>query len=219
MQKYLIMLFLIVVAFTGLGCSDAADTPRPKAEGEGGCKSQFYALADNAVVELKGSGELDVVVVTDPLCWHCRLGHKLLSEYPEKFRSLKMIFFPRKSFIGSDMAAWILEDMAETDKLKALVDFAYKDLKQPKIGDLTEARMTVLAQFVAAFPYLMDGTTMPELFVRLQKECSAHVLKTAELSRAAKLPGTPILVAGRVIVIGYGPDTWIEALDKNQVCP
>ena len=146
MQKHLIMLFLIVAASTGFGCSDTKDTPRPKTEGEGGCKSEFYALADSAVVELKGSGELDVVVVTDPLCWHCRLGHKLLSEYPEKFRSLKMIFFPRKSFIGSDMAAWILEDVAGTDKLEVLVDFAYKDLKQPKNDDLPEARMVVLAQ-------------------------------------------------------------------------
>jgi len=188
------------------------------AEDGNGCAPEFRALADNAVVELKGEGELDILVITDPLCWHCRLGHKLLGEYSDMYGSLKLSFFPRKSFIGSDMAAWILEDAAGTDRIKELVDFGYKDLKQPKTESLTEARTIVLAQFVEAFPYMLEGTTMPELYVRLERYRKAHVLKSAELADAAHLPGTPILIAGKTMVVGYGPDAWFQALGKNEIC-
>ena len=82
-------------------------TPSAWADPRSGCEEEFRVLFDQAVVELQGEGDLDVVVVTDPLCWHCRLGHKLLGEYPKKYGRLRLSFYPRKSFIGSDMAAWI----------------------------------------------------------------------------------------------------------------
>jgi len=189
-----------------------------RAEGEGGCAPEFRALFDDAVVELKGAGELDVVVLTDPFCWHCRLGHKLLGEYPELYRSLKLSFFSRKSVIGSDMAAWILEDVAGTDRLETLVNFAYTNLKHPRIKDLVDARRAVLVQFVAAFPDMLDGTNLDELHTRLEKDHSRHVLKSAELARAAKMPGTPVLIAGQNVVVGYGPDAWLKALEKNAIC-
>ncbi len=175
-------------------------------------------MADHAVVELKGEGELDIVVVTDPLCWHCRLGHKLLGESSEKYRSLKLLFFPRLSFIGSDMVAWILEDAAGTDRLKAMVDFGYSDLKRPKTNDLNEARAIMLAQFTSAFPDMLEGTNLSDLYDRLKADHEAHVIRGAELARAAELPGTPVLIAGKTVVVGYGPGKWLETLDENKIC-
>ena len=99
-----------------------AATP-PAAEPPDACGPEFQALFDTAVVATTGSGERDAVIVTDPLCWHCRLGHKLLAEYPELYRTVKLSFFPRRSSIGSDMAAWILEDNAGSDRLPELIDF------------------------------------------------------------------------------------------------
>lgn len=189
-----------------------------RAEGKSGCDPEFRAVFDAAVVELKGTGELDVVVLTDPLCWHCRLGHKLLGEYPELYRSLRLSFFPRRSSIGSDMAAWILEDAVGTDQLKSLVDFAYSDLKQPKVTDLIEARQNIFSQFVVAFPAMLDGTTPDALYARLEKDHSEHVLKSAMLAKAANMPGTPVLIAGQTVVVGYGPDAWLTALEKAGPC-
>jgi len=188
------------------------------AEGSDGCSPEFTVLAEKALVELHGTGDMDIVVITDPLCWHCRLGHKLLSEYPDKYRTVKLLFFPRLSFIGSDMAAWILEDAAGTDKLKAMVDYAYSDLKQPKTEDLAEARMIVLAQFVLVFPEIVAGTTMPELSVRLERDHRKHVEEGAALADAAELPGTPILIAGKIVLKGYGAGAWLKALDKKDIC-
>jgi predicted small lipoprotein YifL len=184
-----------------------------------GCSPEFRALFDHAVVELHGTGTLDVVVATDPLCWHCRLGHKLLTEYPELYGRLRLSFFPRRSFIGSDMAAWILEDAAGTDRLREMVDFAYKSLKQPKTKDLMEARMLILDQFTKAFPKMLDGTDIAELYVRLQKAHEPHVLESLELGRAAHLPGTPILVAGDRVVLGFGPGFWLKVLKEAKMCP
>ena len=189
------------------------------AEGETGCDPKYQALTDNAVVELTGTGDLDITVVTDPLCWHCRLGHKLLSEYPHLYRTMHVVFSPRRSFIGSDMAAWILEDAAGTDSLKDKMDFAYKHLRQPKTDDLDEARMVILQQFLVFFPQMMEGTTPDALFARLQKDHEGHVLLTSALGNEAKLLGTPTLIAGQTILMGYGAGPWIKALESPKLCP
>lgn len=186
---------------------------------EGGCAPQFRTLADHAVVALEGTGDLDILVITDPLCWHCRLGHKLLGEYPEKYRTMKVLFFPRQSFIGSDMAAWVLEDNAQSADLRAMVDYAYDGLRQPKTRNLAEARMLILFQFTEAFPGLLQGTTLPELADRLKRDHEQHVLDGAALAYAAELPGTPTLVAGQTVLMGYGAGPWLKALDTERNCP
>jgi len=239
MRKNLILPSLLIVAlFLFAGCRQAdgtsseKDAPAPaststqqeaasapaKPRVPDGCAPEFRALFDNAVVELHGEGDLDVVIVTDPLCWHCRLADKLLREYPKLYGRLRLSFFPRRSFIGSDMAAWVLEDAAGSDRLEELVKFAYNDLKQPKTKDLMEARMLVLAQFAKAFPMLLNGTTMEKLYVRLQQEHELHVLESTMLGKAAHLPGTPILVAGDKVVLGFGPDVWLKVLDEAKMC-
>ncbi len=189
-----------------------------QAEGVSGCAPEFRALAENAVVELKGTGDQDIVILTDPLCWHCRLAHKLLGEYPDLYRSMKISFFPRRSFIGSDMAAWIIEDAVGTDSLKAKMDFAYKHLRQPKTDDLNEARDVVLAQFVVFFPEMLGTGSVDDLAVRLKKDNEAHVLQSAALASAAKMPGTPVLIAGKKVIVGYGPEAWLKALEEKVVC-
>ncbi|MBG0791216.1 MAG: hypothetical protein H0S80_12055 [Desulfovibrionaceae bacterium] len=236
MRKYQITLILSVfLVFSLFGCQDASSGAKfaeQDASAEGhkekaangfehdgmGCGPDFRALFDQAVVELRGTGDMDVVVVTDPLCRHCRLAHKLLSEYPEKYGRLRLSFFPRRSFIGSDMAAWILEDLAGNKDIRTYLDWAYTDLKQPKTYDLVEARMIVLAQFVERFPELAAGTELPELAVRLEKEHGPHVAESVMLSSAVELPGTPVLVAGKRVLVGYGPGPWLEALSEKAVC-
>lgn len=233
-QTTLIIAFSLALFL--FGCQDAPDAsqtapkdaPPAKADakkaGKGweqdgnGCSADFRALFEHAAVELKGTGDLDVVVVTDPLCWHCRLGHKLLGEYPGKYGRVRYSFFPRKGLIGSDMAAWVLEDRVGSDDLKEYVDWAYSDLKQPKTRDPLEARMIVLAQFTERFPGLLEGTDLAGLAVRLQKEHQAHVEESAMLGTALELPGTPVLVAGKRVLIGFGPGPWLEALDQKSVC-
>jgi len=185
---------------------------------EGGCAPGYRALVEAARVEMRGTGDTEALIVTDPLCWHCRLGHKLLGEYPELYGSVKILFFPRAGFIGSDMAAWIVEDAVGTDRLLPVLDFAYRDLRQPKVSDPDEARMLVLAQFTAVFPEMLEGTTLSELFVRLGREHGPRVAAGAELARDAQLPGTPILIAGSTILMGYGPEAWIKALKEARAC-
>ncbi|ADU63596.1 MAG: hypothetical protein KUA35_16675 [Pseudodesulfovibrio sp.] len=202
----------LFIPAAGLAADPAVSADQP------GCAPQYRALADAAVVEIRGTGDMEAVVVTDPLCWHCRLGHKLLGQYPELYGSLKLLFFPRAGSIGSDMAAWIIEDAAGTERLGLLLDFAYGTLRQPKTADLDEARMLVLAQFAEAFPAMLSGTTLPELFDRLKQDHEAHVLAGAELARTAEIPGTPVLIAGGVLVMGYGPDAWLKALGEAGVC-
>lgn len=235
MRNYLVLLFIPIFIVLGLsGCQAAPEKESAKKETqtaapveknapamEGipkGCAPEFRALFDQAVVELQGTGDLDVLVITDPLCWHCRLGHKLLGEYPEKYGRLRLSFFPRQSFIGSDMAAWVLEDVAGTNRIQAYVDYAYSDLKQPKTNDLMEARMVVLFQFTEEFPELLDGTTIEKLYVRLHAEHEAHVLESAAMSKAINIPGTPTIVVGDVVLPGYGPGPWLDALDAKNVC-
>lgn len=236
MQKQFIFAFVLIVAASfSMGCpAFAEDGPATKsasaekqpstemakseAPTDPGCAPKVVALREHALVSLPGTGEGDVVVVTDPFCWHCRLGHKLLSEMPELYGTVKFLFFPRRSFIASDMAAWILEDAVGTDHLKAMVDYAYTDLKRPKADDVVENRMIILAQFAEAFPFLLDNTTMAELYTRLEREHSEHVATGATLARAADIPGTPILIAGKAMVVGYGAAHWEQALRTMQMC-
>ncbi|SOB59865.1 conserved exported protein of unknown function [Pseudodesulfovibrio profundus] len=211
MRKYFFLtslaLALIIPSF-----ALAADKPVT------GCSPQYAAITDSAKVIFEGTGDLDITVITDPLCWHCRLGHKLLNEYPKLYGKVRMVFFPRTQFIGSDMAAWILEDAAGTDSLKDKVDFAYKHLRQPTTEDITEARMVVLSQFLVFFPEMLEGTSMEELYLRLQNDHEAHVLETARLCEEAGLAGTPVLFAGKVVLVGYGAGPWIKALEEKQAC-
>lgn len=189
------------------------------AQGETGCSPKYQAISDSAVVTFQGTGDLDITVVSDPLCWHCRLGHKLLGEYPELYGTVRLVFFPRQSFIGSDMAAWILEDAAGTDSLKEKIDFAYKHLKQPKTDDLAEARDLILTQFLFQFPNMLkDGESVDQLAARLEKDHRAHVNETAELCRQAELPGTPVLLAGKYVLMGYGAGPWLKALQDRKLC-
>lgn len=236
MRKQLIIACLLVMATVlCMGCQSTAEeappakgTPVVKEDPENsaqkakpdnpGCTPEVLALADHAVVELKGKGEGEIVVVTDPLCWHCRLGHKLLGEISDQYGTLKILFFPRKSFIGSDMAAWVLEDAAGTEHLRAMVDFAYSDLQQPKTEDLNEARMLILVQFAARFPHLIENTTVPDEFIRLQKKHGPHVQDGAIFAHAARIPGTPVLIAGKAMVVGYGAPQWEKAVTTMQVC-
>jgi arsenate reductase-like glutaredoxin family protein len=44
------------------------------------------------------------------------------------------------------------------------------------------------------------------------------VLKSAQLARAAHLPGTPILVAGDKVVLGFGPEVWLKVLGNARMC-
>lgn len=192
--------------------------PESQKEKETGCAPKYTAIADSAVVEFTGTGDMDILIVTDPLCWHCRLGHKVLNEYPNLYRKAKLAFFPRKSFIGSDMAAWVLHDAVGQDDLKDKIDFAYKHLKQPKTQDLDEARMVILSQFLVFFPQMLEGTDVESLYTRLQKDHEDAVLETARLGREAELPGTPVLIAGEMILMGYGAGPWIQALEKKAIC-
>lgn len=116
------------------------------------------------------------------------------------------------------MAAWILEDAAGTDRLPKLVDFAYGELKQPKVEDIMEARMLVLVQFTRAFPDLFSGAPIEELYVRLQKAHESHVLESVVLAREAHLPGTPILIAGDKVVLGFAPAVWLKVLKEAAMC-
>lgn len=189
------------------------------AKGENGCAPKYQAITDSAVVKLQGTGDMDITVITDPLCWHCRLGHKLLNEEKQLYRTLNLVFYPRRSFIGSDMAAWIIEDAVGTDSLKAKIDFAYEYLKQPKTDDLDEARSLVLTQFVFQFPEMWkEGETIEKLAERLERDNRPHVTQTAELCRAAELPGTPVLLAGEYILMGYGAGPWVKALESKKMC-
>lgn len=190
----------------------------PGAAQDNGCSPKYAALGENALVTFSGTGDMDITVVTDPLCWHCRLGHKLLGEYPELYGTVRLVFFPRKSFIGSDMAAWILEDAVKSGRLQEKIDFAYKHLKQPKTKDLHEAREVVLSQFLIFFPEMLEGTDMDSLFARLKAENEPHVLKTTTLGEAAELPGTPVLIAGRKILVGYGAGPWLKVLKEKALC-
>ncbi|QJB55126.1 hypothetical protein [Pseudodesulfovibrio sp. zrk46] len=210
-MRKLILSVLLVVA---LAVPALAEDKVPN-----GCDPLYQDIADNALVSFEGTGDLDVLVVTDPLCWHCRLGHKLLSEYPEKYRTVKLSFFPRRTFIGSDMAAWILEDAVGKDDLLDKLDFAYKHLKQPKTDDVAEARMVVLSQFIVFFPQMLGADESIEaLYARLQKEHEPHTLQSSALAHSAKIPGTPVLVAGEKVLIGYGAGPWLKALDANAIC-
>lgn len=129
-----------------------------------------------------------------------------------------MVFFPRRSFIGSDMAAWIIEDAVGTESLKAKIDFAYKHLKQPKTDDINVAREVILSQFMVYFPDLLTQGSPEQIAQEMQKKHEAHVLKSAALCKAAGMPGTPVLIVGDTVVVGYGPDAWLKALDEGQMC-
>lgn len=182
------------------------------------CTPEFQAVAEHARVVLRGTGDYDITILSDPFCWHCRLGHKLLSEYPEKYGKLGIVFYPRSQFIGSDMACWILEDGVSSGHLEAMVDYAYTDLKQPKTKNLMEARMLVLIQFAQRFPHLTADAPLEEVFVRMQQDHEARVLKGAELAEATGALGTPVLLAGKTALVGYGAGAWLKALDEQTVC-
>lgn len=193
--------------------------PNALAKGDTGCAAKYAAITESATVSFQGTGDQEITVITDPLCWHCRLGHKLLGEYPQLYSKVHMAFFPRQSFIGSDMAAWILEDAVGTEDLKAKIDFAYTSLKQPKTSDLSVAREIVLSQFIVYFPEMMGrDEDIQDVADRLKKKHEKHVLETAALCRKAELPGTPVLIAGKYILMGYGAGPWIKVLQAPKTC-
>jgi arsenate reductase-like glutaredoxin family protein len=69
-----------------------------------------------------------------------------------------------------------------------------------------------------AFPDLLGDGSVETLYARLQKDHEAHVLQSAALANAAKLAGTPVLVAGKKLLVGYGANPWMQALEAKAYC-
>ena len=216
MNKRVFTSILLVFLFL-CGCRSEAPAQKGTESAADGPVNHYQALKDHSVVTIHGTGTTEAVLVTDPMCNHCRIAHLFLHDNRQLFGTLHLVFMPRESYPGSDMAAWIAEDLADSSHLQGVLDFLFEMLHRPASKDPEEARMDVLDQFLKAYSVASDTVTPQELRERLGKEHGEHAAKGTELVRQADLPGTPILMTPDETVKGFSPGHWTEVLSGKKM--
>lgn len=167
---------------------------------------------------LTGTGQKDVVFVSDPFCPYCREAYKLLLGQVSLIKNLSIVHLPLPMHPGADAAAWIMEyarEHAET-LYRDVVDFAYSGLRAVTGQDSATpdaAQKDVISQFLTRFPKLTDQQAEPFFFFLKGKYETSTAAVGREL-RKLRINGTPVVIIDGQATHGFDPEETLRRLAK-----
>ncbi len=169
---------------------------------------------------INGTGQKDVVIVTDPFCPYCRQALNFLSGKLSQIATLKLVHLPLAMHPGAEAAAWIMEFAREeaADFYRQVVGFAYDGLKAPAGEDGSpakgdDAQRDVIRQFLEKFPKLTILPLEPFLYYLKEKyEPQDH--STRQELRKLRITGTPVVVIDGQAIHGFDQKEIENRLNK-----
>lgn len=167
-----------------------------------------------------GTGEHEVVFVSDAFCPYCRDAFSFLSANLDKIGKLNTIHLPLAMHPGADAAAWIME-YAHAKNIKPLevAKYAYTELNAPAPNAKPEeARQQVVASMAKAFPELLGkGQSVEDLRQVLSKDYQGRTLLTLEAMGKLGITGTPLITINGTPIRGFDKEGIARALGRSVV--
>jgi protein-disulfide isomerase len=161
---------------------------------------------------LEGTGDIDVVMVSDPICPYCQRAYEYFSRNMDRIKTVKLVHLPLAYHLGADTACQVII-YAEKHNIspRDAARFAYTELQaiNPEGVDqnqkVKKAREEILTLFMAKFPALKEslGGDVTAALKKLEEETSEVMRKDAEMAAARNLESTPIIYVGGIRVDGF----------------
>ena len=168
-------------------------------------------------VYLKGSGTKTVQFVSDPFCGFCRQAFTLLEQQAGTIQTLSFIHWPLPMHPGADMAIWVMEyakEHAPADIFKAVVKFAYTELRSPVADSTKEPQEQVLEQFFNRFPELWRGQDRLSLAPQLKGMYQEKTVRIQSELQKLNITGTPLIIIDGAPINGFDRPEIIKQLNK-----
>lgn len=169
---------------------------------------------------LNGTGQKEVVLISDPFCPYCRQALTFLTEKLSRIATLSLVHLPLAMHPGADAAAWIMEFAREevTALYKQIVDFAYTGLRAPgtendsPTGD-EDAQRNVIRQFLEKFPKLTVQPAESFLYY-LKEKYERQDLATRQELKKLRISGTPVVIIDGQAIQGFDQKEIEKRLSK-----
>lgn len=158
---------------------------------------------------LKGSGDAQVLFLSDPFCPYCRHAYTYLLEQEDKIDQLKIAHFPINPNSGAMALTFLMMEFKGQDNYPDVVDFAYMIDMEELSGNRD---YQVIRMFNEEFEVFEDE---PEkVFADLEDRHMDPLSEEMEKMQALGLTGTPVLIVNGVMVNGFNKARIDKLLDK-----
>lgn len=148
---------------------------------------------------MQGTGEHDVLMISDPFCGYCRRAYAHLLHRSDTIKSVRILHLPLDNYPGSDVAVLLIRKFAKTDHLPEFLTFAHAMELPPKELDMDKARGFTFQAFQGEFPQAMEGLTLETLIA----EGLAEVKEGADAAISLGFTGTPHIIVDGYHLKGY----------------
>jgi len=155
---------------------------------------------------LRGQGNNDVLLVSDPFCPYCRLSYTYLKKKKDKINELRILELPYSSHPGARMSVMGIFKTADAPEVSLLqaVDFAYEDLNSPGKKNRNNADQFVLEQFSAAFPEQFSALPEGQVgYDHLEGLYGEKIDKQIQAAEKLGVSATPTIFINKIPVRGF----------------
>lgn len=164
---------------------------------------------------VKGQGQKNVIMITDPFCPYCRQAYNYLMDQLKLIASFSLVHFPLPGHPGAETAAWIMEFAREEakDLYRQIVDFAYSALRAPTGLNPIDSQRDIINQYLKKFPKL---TTQPAdlFYFYLKGKYEAPDLATRKELQRLRITGTPMVIIDGQVIQGFDQKEMHNRLHK-----
>ncbi|MCA1742586.1 MAG: DsbA family protein [Desulfonatronovibrio sp.] len=157
----------------------------------------------------KGSGDAQVLFLSDPFCPYCRQGYTYLLDQKDKIDQLKIAHFPINPDSGALALTFLMMEFKGQDNYSEVVDFAYMiDMKELS-GNRNHQ---VISMFNQEFGVFEDE---PEkVFADLEERHMDVLTEEMNKMQSLGLTGTPVFIVNGVMVSGFNKARIDQLLEK-----
>lgn len=158
---------------------------------------------------LRGSGDAQVLFLSDPFCPYCRHGYTYLLDQKDKIDQLKIAHFPINPNSGALALTFLMMEFKGQDNYLDVVDFAY----MIEMDDISGNRdYQVISMFNQEFGVFEDE---PEkVFAYLEDRHLDLLTEEMEKMQGLGLTGTPVFIVNGVMVNGFNKVRINQLLEK-----
>lgn len=166
-----------------------------------------------ASLAFKGTGQTDIVFLTDPFCHYCKKGYQFLSQHLELIREFSVAHMPSAGQPGSSAATWVIcYAIEQGGDVKGVLDFTYSALEAPKASSMKEVSLLVLDKYQKRFPTLFKGSA-EDFYTFLSAKYSQKVSKNAQTLNNLGFNATPFFQVKGTVLRGFNPDALQKLID------
>ena len=158
---------------------------------------------------LKGTGQADVLFLSDPFCPYCRHAYFYLLDQQDRISELMIAHYPLSPGSGSEALTFLMMEHKDKDSFQEVVDFAYRIDRTLFTDNADHSVVRIYNEEFEAYT-----RTSEEVFEYLQEKHQGNLLNRMEQMRGMGLSGTPMFIIDGIKVNGFNRDRIEDLLDK-----